>query len=83
MRQSGPDAELVELANRCLLPAFAGTSVPDWIRRWLDQGLAGVVLFAGNVGDGDRLAGLTGTLRAHSPRVLVGIDEEGGDVTRL
>lgn len=83
MRQSGPDGDLVALANRCVLPAFLGGTAPDWVLRWLDEGLAGVVLFARNVVDLDQLAALTGTLRADAPRILVGIDEEGGDVTRL
>jgi beta-N-acetylhexosaminidase len=47
----------------------------------LEDGLGGICLFAYNVGD--RLAELTASLREARPNVLIGIDEEGGDVTRL
>ena len=49
--------------------------------RGLEDGLGGICLFAYNVGD--RLRELTASLREARPDVLIGIDEEGGDVTRL
>ena len=70
-------------AAACLLPGFDGTEVPDWLRRELASGLGGVVLFAFNIRDPERLAALTASLRAERPDLLVGVDEEGGDVTRL
>jgi beta-N-acetylhexosaminidase len=73
------DADL----SSCLLARFPGTSPPDWLRRWLDDGLGGVVLFAGNVGGPEELQGLVAELRAHNPAVLIAADEEGGVVTRL
>jgi len=33
----------------CLLARFAGRQPPDWLRRWLDDGLGGVLLFASNI----------------------------------
>ena len=72
--------ELERLAAGCLLPSFPGPTVPEWVRRCLDRGLGGITLFAYNVGG---LAGLTAALRAEGPQLLVAIDEEGGDVTRL
>ena len=75
--------ELDRLAAGCLLPGFAGRRPPDWVRRRLQAGLGGVVLFARNVGDREQVAELTAALRAERPEVLVAIDEEGGDVTRL
>jgi beta-N-acetylhexosaminidase len=71
------------LAWSCLLPGFAGLAPPDWVRRAADAGLGGVVLFARNVRDRGQVAELTGALRAERPDLLVAIDEEGGDVTRL
>jgi beta-N-acetylhexosaminidase len=71
------------LALGCLLPGFVGAEPPDWLRRRLAGGLAGVTLFARNVRDPDQLAALCERLRAERPDVLIGIDEEGGDVTRL
>src|SRR5256714_13259499 len=71
--------ELDRWAAACLLPGFAGTTPPDWLRTWIERGLGGVVLFSHNVESREQLAALTGEL----PGLLVVIDEEGGDVTRL
>ncbi len=79
----GVSSELEQLAATCLFPGFPGHEPPDWIRRWLGRGLGGVVLYAWNVEDREQLAGLTAALRAERGDVLVAIDEEGGDVTRL
>ncbi|AUG79620.1 sugar hydrolase [Kitasatospora sp. MMS16-BH015] len=66
-----------------LQPGFVGTTPPDWVRRHLAAGLGSVALFGRNVTDQAQLAALTAQLRAENPDVLVAIDEEGGDVTRL
>lgn len=71
------------LALRCILPGFTGTSAPDWVLRRAVQGLGGVALYARNVVDADQLAGLTAELHAARPDLVIAIDEEGGDVTRL
>ncbi|WP_409180206.1 glycoside hydrolase family 3 protein [Amycolatopsis sp. VS8301801F10] len=71
------------LAEAVLLPGFAGTAAPDWVRRRLAEGLGGVILFGRNVVDDEQVAALTSALRAERDGVVVGIDEEGGDVTRL
>jgi beta-N-acetylhexosaminidase len=70
-------------AAACLFPGFDGVTPPDWLRRSLVGGLGGVVLFARNIRDPEQLAGLTASLRAERPDLLVAVDEEGGDVTRL
>jgi beta-N-acetylhexosaminidase len=75
--------ERERLAAGCVFPGFPGHEPPDWVRRRLQDGLGGVVLFAWNVGDPEQLARLTAALRAERPDVVVAIDEEGGDVTRL
>ena len=74
---------LRRLADRCLLPGFVGTEAPDWIRRRAAAGLGGVVLYGRNVESPEQVATLTRTLHRERPELLVGIDEEGGDVTRL
>ena len=62
-----------------------GQSVPDWLGRALDDGLAGVVYFAQNIDQDDagQPARLSAQLRGIRPDLLIGIDEEGGNVTRL
>jgi beta-N-acetylhexosaminidase len=57
--------------------------VPPWLRRRIAGGLRGVVLFGRNVTDDAQVARLTALLRAERPDLVIGIDEEGGDVTRL
>ncbi|MGP3951959.1 glycoside hydrolase family 3 protein [Streptomyces sp. 7N604] len=66
-----------------LQPGFTGTTAPDWLLRRLGEGLAAVGLFGRNITSPGQLAELTAQLRAERGDVLVAIDEEGGDVTRL
>src|SRR5690242_377626 len=75
--------DLLRLADTVLLPGFTGTTAPDWVRRRLARGLAGVVLFSRNVGTPAPLAALPPALRAENPEILIGVDEEAGEVTRL
>ena len=70
-------------AAACVFPGFRGHTVADWLRRELAGGLGGVVLFAFNVGDPEQLSALTESLRAERDGLVVSVDEEGGDVTRL
>jgi beta-N-acetylhexosaminidase len=69
--------------DACLLARFAGTEPPDWLRRWLDDGLGGVLLFAANITDRAQLRSLAADLRSHNPALLIAADEEGGIVTRV
>ncbi|MEU5365954.1 glycoside hydrolase family 3 protein [Streptomyces sp. NPDC005925] len=66
-----------------LQPGFTGTTAPDWLLRRLGEGLASVGLFGRNIASPAQLAALTAQLRSERDDVLVAIDEEGGDVTRL
>jgi beta-N-acetylhexosaminidase len=75
--------ELDRTAAACLFPGFDGTEASDWLLRWLERGLGGVVLFARNIESRDQVVRLTGALRAERSDLLVATDEEGGDVTRL
>ncbi|WP_343980497.1 glycoside hydrolase family 3 protein, partial [Streptosporangium amethystogenes] len=75
--------ELLRLAETVVLPGFEGKTPPDWVRRRLGEGLAGVVLFSRNIATPTQVADLTAALREENPQVLVGIDEESGEVTRL
>lgn len=71
------------LSLRCLLPGFAGATPPDWVLRKVAAGLGGVVLYGRNVVDPNQLATLNRRLHAERPQLVIAIDEEGGDVTRL
>ncbi|WP_431917594.1 glycoside hydrolase family 3 N-terminal domain-containing protein [Micromonospora wenchangensis] len=79
----GVDPGLRRLALGTLLAAYPGPVPPDWAVALVAEGLAGHTLFGGNVHDPGQLAAGTAALRAARPDVLVAIDEEGGDVTRL
>lgn len=73
--------DLERLANGVLWPGFFGTTAPQWLRDELSDGLAGVVYFGQNVSD--ELSALSTEILAANPDALIGIDEEGGSVTRL
>jgi beta-N-acetylhexosaminidase len=66
-----------------LLPGFAGTALPVWLRDRLGAGLGGVCLFAQNISSPGQLRRLTDAILAANPYAIIAIDEEGGDVTRL
>ncbi|UCR88672.1 glycoside hydrolase family 3 protein [Mycetocola spongiae] len=79
------EPNLTRLVNGVLWPGFLGQNVPDWVREALGEGLAGVVYFGHNL-DQDNpaaVADLSAKFRAIAPDVLLGVDEEGGTVTRL
>ncbi|MFF4494473.1 glycoside hydrolase family 3 protein [Streptomyces sp. NPDC001546] len=66
-----------------LQPGFEGTTAPSWLLRQVGEGLTAVGLFGRNIASPGQLAALTAQLRREREDVLVAIDEEGGDVTRL
>ncbi len=77
------------LALGVLLVGFEGThetGVPYWLLDMLGNGVAGVTMFGRNISPADpvgNLSGLARGLRHGRPDLLIAIDEEGGDVTRL
>jgi beta-N-acetylhexosaminidase len=74
--------ELERAAAACLFSGFDGTAAPDWVLRWVERGLGGVVLFGRNIESPAQVESLTRRLRGEG-NLLVATDEEGGDVTRL
>jgi len=72
-----------QAALRCLLPGFIGTEAPEWVRHRAAEGLGGVCLYARNVTSAEQLANLCDQLHAENPGLIIAVDEEGGDVTRL
>ncbi|MFU8853711.1 glycoside hydrolase family 3 protein [Micromonospora sp. SL1-18] len=79
----GQDPGLRRLALSTLLAAYPGPIPPDWAVDLLGEGLAGHTLFGTNIHDPAQVAATTAELRAGRPDVIIAIDEEGGDVTRL
>jgi beta-N-acetylhexosaminidase len=66
-----------------LLPAFPGLTAPGWALDLVTQGIGGFLIFGYNIADPAQLTELTSALHAVRPGLLLAIDEEGGDVTRL
>src|SRR3954447_3647344 len=75
--------ELRRLVLGTLMPGFRGTTVAPWVIREYAGGLAAVCLYGANVGGPQQFSRLCADLRAGAPGLLVAVDEEGGDVTRL
>ncbi|MGX9884456.1 glycoside hydrolase family 3 N-terminal domain-containing protein [Streptomyces sp. NPDC002276] len=76
--------DLDEAAHRCLVAGFDGvTTVPDPLKRLIDRGLGGVILFTRNIRDAGQVRRLTDELRALRPDLLVAIDNEGGGIGHL
>ncbi|KPI19129.1 glycoside hydrolase family 3 domain protein [Actinobacteria bacterium OV450] len=80
---SSSDDRLNRDALAVLQPGFEGTTAPAWLLRRIGEGLTAVGLFGRNIDSPEQLTALTARLRAERDDVLVAIDEEGGDVTRL
>ena len=80
---SGHRPTLRGLALRTILPGFGGLTPPPWALRLVREGLGGFALFGYNIADTEQVARLTAALRSARPDVIIAIDEEGGDVTRL
>ncbi|MFN7955965.1 MAG: beta-N-acetylhexosaminidase [bacterium] len=67
-----------------LVIGFEGIEADAALLDFLDrESIAGVILFRRNVRDAAQVARLVRSLREAAPRLLVGIDEEGGKVRRL
>ncbi|MFN8223840.1 MAG: glycoside hydrolase family 3 protein [Gaiellales bacterium] len=76
-------SQLERLATACIFPGFDGVEASEWISRECAAGLGGVVLFSRNLVDPDQTRALCAELRRDNAGLLIGLDEEGGDVTRL
>ncbi|WP_353649275.1 glycoside hydrolase family 3 N-terminal domain-containing protein [Nakamurella sp. A5-74] len=83
MTATGTTGTLRSLADTVLMPCFDGTTAPDWLRRRVSESLGAVCLFGRNVRDDAQVRALTDVLLAERAELVVAIDEEAGDVTRL
>lgn len=76
-------ADARRLAAGCVLGSFVGTRPPGWLLDAVRDGLGGVLLFAQNVVDDAQVTEVCQALRGARSDVVIAVDEEGGDVTRL
>ncbi|MEM6313606.1 MAG: beta-N-acetylhexosaminidase [Planctomycetota bacterium] len=77
--------EAERLAARMLCVGFDGHVPDDAIRRLIDRGVGGVVLFARNVDSPEQVLALNAALKQHAGDrpLLTCVDQEGGRVARL
>lgn len=77
-------SRLSALAARTLTVGFYDTELDDPLKRLLDRGVGGVVLFGRNVVDAEQVARLIHSIKTYAGRpLMVGLDQEGGLVQRL
>lgn len=76
-------AEVRRDAHTVMLGAFGGPSIPGWLAGAVDDGLGGVCLYGDNVDAHGSVAPLAREVAALAPGIVLAVDEEGGDVTRL
>jgi beta-N-acetylhexosaminidase len=77
-------SEIERAAARMFCVGFDGTSVTPAIRRLIERGVSGVVLFGRNVESAEQVAALCTELKRIAGRpLLICVDQEGGRVMRL
>lgn len=79
----GKISETDRLILQTFSPGFGGPKVPEWIKPWLENGLGSITLFASNTPNIESATRIVAEIKSYNPDVLISIDEEGGDVTRL
>lgn len=76
-------SEKDRLALGVLSIGFGGPRVPMWLKPYLENGLGGITLFGSNTPDLEATANLVEEIRHNNSSIVISIDEEGGDVTRI
>ncbi|HVX43919.1 MAG TPA: beta-N-acetylhexosaminidase [Mycobacteriales bacterium] len=69
--------------DACLMPSLPDTTLRPELAEWMAGGLGAVILFGANIRDRDQVGELAAQMRQHAPDLLIGVDEESGDVTRM
>ncbi|MFC6151117.1 glycoside hydrolase family 3 protein [Mumia xiangluensis] len=78
------DVAVRRSAHRVVLGAFEGTEVPAWLPGLVEDGLGGICLYGNNLtADPADVVALAQALSLAAPSLVLTLDEEGGDVTRL
>ncbi len=76
--------ELERQAAQLLTVGFQGYALGDDLKKLLDRGVAGVILFSRNIEGAEQVAQLIGDIKRYAGRPLwVALDQEGGVVARL
>jgi beta-N-acetylhexosaminidase len=76
--------EIERAAAKMFVVGFDGTSVTPAVRRLVDRGISGVVLFGRNVESAEQVAALCAELKSLANRpFMICVDQEGGRVMRL
>ncbi|MCA3011427.1 MAG: beta-N-acetylhexosaminidase [Myxococcaceae bacterium] len=77
-------SDVRRLAAGLFVVGFPGVTPDDDVKRLIDDGVAGVILFKRNVGMPADTAALVRALKVHAGRpLLAAVDQEGGRVARL
>lgn len=72
------------MAAGLFVVGFPGLTPDDELKRLIDDGVAGVILFKRNVGTAEETAALVQAVKQHAGRpLLAAVDQEGGRVARL
>lgn len=81
---SKSDSALYRLAAGLFMVGFPKPQADDEVRRLIDAGVGGVILFKHNIESPEQTAALIHDLKRHAGRPLIaGVDQEGGRVARL
>lgn len=77
-------SSLDEQAASYLIVGFAGAQLSDSLKRLIDRGIAGTILFSRNIQNLEQAAELIFTIKEYAGRPLVlSVDQEGGVVQRF
>lgn len=76
---------LEQKAAQTVVAGLAGVEVDEEFKALADKGIGGAILFGDNITDASQLVTLTNQIKACAGEIpiMIAMDEEGGDVTRL
>ncbi len=76
--------ELSASVARLLMVGLAGSRLDDDLKRLIERGVSGVVLFSRNIESLEQVAHLCSSIKDFAgPRMLLAVDQEGGAVQRI